>query len=680
MSEQHQQGAHTIESQADFEKTKRGWAERWAAEMEAASGWLEKWHESAQVCLDAFHDRQQRTKDESHLTFYWAGVVTLRSLLFGRTPSVDVTRRFGDADDDKARIGATMLQRLLNTDIERYDDGFQTGLQNVLSDFLIVGFGNARLRYWAEFETVPESADPVTSEVIPAHHRKTSEDVCTDYVFWKDQRWSPARTYSELRWWAFKVPMTRDDLHRRFDASAGKDAVASVPMTDLAHGTEGVRNDEDQTIEHDAWKRAAVWEIWDKETRQVFWWVKGMDEILDVQPDPLQLQGFFPFPRPLFANLTTDALIGQPDYALVQDLYDDINLLATRVRHLEDALRVAGVYDVSAGAEIEKLLNPAVSNQLIPVPSLSAIAEKGGLQNVIDWLPLEQVVIALEKTQIALASKRQLLFELTGWQDNQRAERPSQTATEVRAEVRFGSVRVQALQDEFARYAAEFQQLRAEIIARLFDPETIKKRSNITLTPDRDQADLAVQQLKSEFPSYRIDVKPEALAQADFAALKNERVEFLGAFSQLMRDVAPVIQQLPDAGPVLIEVIKWALAGFKGAATIEGTLDRALAQARRALQQPRPAPPDPKLQQQAQKTQADLQIIEAKKRADMEKDRMSIETERMRQEMQFRYNVAEEAARTRLKQSLQREKTAADTARARMPNVRKKGEPFGDRR
>jgi hypothetical protein len=49
--------------------------------------------------------------------------------------------------------------------------------------------------------------------------------------------------------------------------------------------------------------------------------------MLDEKEDPLGLQGFWPFPRPMVANLTTRKFIPKPDYKLAQDLYREINEL-----------------------------------------------------------------------------------------------------------------------------------------------------------------------------------------------------------------------------------------------------------------------------------------------------------------------------------------------------------------
>ena len=69
----------------------------------------------------------------------------------------------------------------------------------------------------------------------------------------------------------------------------------------------------------------------------------------------------------------------KPDYHFAQDLYRSINDLSTRIRMLEDAVKVAGFYDRSAGMDLSNLFDGTVGNKLIPVDKWAAFAEKGGV-------------------------------------------------------------------------------------------------------------------------------------------------------------------------------------------------------------------------------------------------------------------------------------------------------------
>ncbi len=93
--------------------------------------------------------------------------------------------------------------------------------------------------------------------------------------------------------------------------------------------------------------QACIYEIWDKEQGKVFWVSKSMGEILDEKDDPLQLEGFFPCPKPMYATLTTDSLEPVPDFVLYQDQAKQLDTLADRIDGFINALKVRGVYDAS---------------------------------------------------------------------------------------------------------------------------------------------------------------------------------------------------------------------------------------------------------------------------------------------------------------------------------------------
>jgi hypothetical protein len=150
--------------------------------------------------------------------------------------------------------------------------------------------------------------------------------------------------------------------------------------------------------------------------------------------------------------------------------------------------------------------------------------------------------------------------------------------------------------------------VKAEIIAQHYDVQTIIDRSNVMLTPDKDMAQQAAEFLKSHLAHYRIEVKPEAVALNDYATMKQERVEVIGALSQLFAAAQPVLAAVgPVAAPLFLELAKWTIAGTKGSAQMEGVFDRFVKQAAA----PKPPPqPDPKAQADIAKAKASVQTAQ----------------------------------------------------------------------
>ena len=118
---------------------------------------------------------------------------------------------------------------------------------------------------------------------------------------------------------------------------------------------------------------------------------------------------------------------------------------------------------------------------------------------------------------------------------------------------------------------------------------------------------------------FRLEVKPESISLTDYAALRQEKTEFIQSLTMFIQAMAPLQQQLPGSMPYALEMLKWTMAGFKGGTTIEGVLDKAIAAAQQELSQPKPPPP-PTPQEQAQKAraQADIQVSQAKAQTDIQ--------------------------------------------------------------
>lgn len=621
---------------------------RWVTEFEAAKKDVQKFHQRGEKIVKRFKDeRTQQQKGDSRWNLYSSNVQTQQAMLYGQVPKVDVARRFSDAEDDEARVASIILERVLNCDIEAANDTYCQALWHALQDRLIPGMGMCRIRYERKESAVPAEEATLaedgaeTSPAVPEYSELEREDVVVDYVPWNQQLWSPARVFQEVRWWAFEADMSRQQLVERF----GEDIGNRVPL----NAKKSKKNGEDAKAT--PWGRAEVWEIWDKEGHQVHWYAEGFPELLDTKADPLKLEGFWPFPRPMCANSTTDTLVPTPDFSLAQDLYDEVDDLSTRIKRLQEAINVRGAYD-KTNVGLSRLLTEAGGNELIPVENFAAFMEKGGIAGAIAWLPIDMLVAAITELSKQRLEVKQALFEITGMSDIMRGQADSEgaTATEQSIKAKFGSIRIRALQNDFARFASDIQRLKAEAMARFFEPQTLIERSNIMRTADAPLAEAAVALIKSAFGLYRVEVKPESVSMADFAGQRSEATEFVTGISTFMTACAPLVEKIPGSGPALLELLGLVMARFHGfGGEAEGIIDKAIkqlqAQQEKAAANPQPPPPDPKLQAAQLKAQTDLQKVQLEHQADMERIAAETQAEASKQQMQAQFNIQEEQAR-----------------------------------
>lgn len=628
--------------ETDFPDTKQGWALRLQHELSTAKEKLAAWHkQGADVVKRYRDDREQGDTDAVRWNLFTSNTETLMATLYGQTPKVSVERRYADAEDDVARVGGELLERILNADFEKEGDTAEEAFRYALEDRLLPGAGVVRVRYEAkageEKRTPPVVKDG--RELAPEVVEPTLESQCVhvDYVHWRDVLWGPARVWHEVPWLAYRNEMSRAEVAKRF----GEDMAARVPLHPKA---------KDDDKKPAPWARAEVWEVWHKPSRRVFWWAEGVDVVLDDKPDTYGLDGFFPSPRPLFSLVTTTGLVPKPTYLVAQDLYREVDNLSARIDALTDAMRVRGAYDAANPVLADILTKP--DNTLVPVPNWAAFGERGGLEGAIQWMPLEQVAkcIALLVQQRAIA--KDAIFEVTGQADIQRGvSTQGEAATTSAVKAKFGSVRLQRLQDEFARFVTDTVRLKAQLVCRYYDAPTLVAQSNMDKSTDAALVQAAADFVKSGLTRYRLKVEPEAIALQDMAALKSEAVELLQGVAGFMQAMAPFMTDTAMR-PHVLRLLQASLARVRGAAAMEGVVDDAIkaaeAAAKQAAANPQAAPPDPEQSKQATvalKAQADLAKEKAKHEYKVQEIGLELQADAQREVQQREQNTMEAQAK-----------------------------------
>lgn len=579
----------SITSESDFANTPVGLAQKWQTEIQASQQELLKFHQDANRITQRYLDKRDAyAKDESKVNLFWSTMQVLLSMLYARPPKADVARSFQDYDDDVARVSGTILQRLLNRAFDDNVSAWDSAVRQGIEDWLVVGEGQIWLRYEVTTEEyeVPAVFDEYGQELSPKEmaERIVNEDAPCDYIYWEDFFYSPARTWHEVRWVARRVFMTKDQLVARF----GDKIAAQVPLGNYS------KKDQvnDQSPKHDPWSKAEVFEIWCKEKRKVYWYAKACDIILDVKDDPLGLDGFFPCPKPLVANVTSSNFMPRADYIFAQDQFNELDEINTRITWLTRAARVVGVYDKSAEG-IQRVFNQGTENQLIPVDNWAMFAEKGGIKGQVDWVPIEQVVNAIDHLRQYRQDKVMQIYEVLGISDIMRgSSKASETAAAQQIKAQFGSTRIQLKQFYIADWITQALRIKAEIICKHFQPETIIKRSNIERTPDAPLAMAAVQLLKDEeMNEYRINIEADSMAALDWAAERDAAVQFMQGLGAFISQVAPMAQAVPQAAPVLLSLLQWSVSKFRVSTQIESVLDQAIgALKQQGMPQPQPNP------------------------------------------------------------------------------------------
>ena len=650
--------AGTIASLEELEKTPEGKRQRWMQELDYSEKELKDFHTQARRTLRKYLDNRDAIDTEKKwFNIFNTNVGIIRSSLYANIPQIEISRRFSDMNDDVARVAGTILQRSVEQDLTKPHNDFDTMMRQVVADRLIPGLGTAWVRLETETEDQPPIRDenggltcPTDEEGNPLQ-RISHQEVCIDYVYWEDFLWSPCRVWGERRWVGRKVPMTRDALAKRFGEEKAKNIA-------LDYQPKEANKSDQPTPANMVMKRACIYEIWDRETRKVFWLSRGYPDILDEKDDPLGLEDFEPCPEPLFANLTTSNCRPKPDYAMLQDQYIELDETNNRISLLIIACKVVGVYD--RGSEgVQRMLTEGYDNTLIPVDNWAMFAEKGGVKGSVDWLPLDVVVQALGQLQVHREAIKAQIYELTGISDIVRgASKASETLGAQELKSKFASVRIQTLQDEVARFGEDVLRIKSEILVKHFEPLRLVQMSNILNTPDAQFVQPAVQLLfgPEESFEWRVKIQNDSMAQTDFERQKVERSEFMNAVATFLQSSASVGQGAPQLIPLMLELLKFGVAGFRVSKDVESIFDKYIDEFNQELEKKKtePPPPDPEMEKMKAEQAMKQQEMAMKQQADQAKAAADLQAKQQEMQMdQQRFLMEMQQDREKFQQEMQ---------------------------
>jgi hypothetical protein len=678
----------------------------WHDQIEAAQKVFDKWEKRGHKIVKRYRDERDAVEmPRVRYNILWSNIQVLFPALYGRQAKPEVSRRYMD-QDPVGRLASTMLERVMEYETMQFGD-FDQAMRGVVEDRLLPGRGTAWIRYEPvivnEQPEVSEGAveveEPGEAQIFNTQEEPTERIDAAhspiDYVYWTDFLHSPARTWDEVWWVSRAVYMTKDEGIERFGDvfknvgldSSNTDMDAKNPMT--------AKNTYD--------KKAKVFEIWNKRTGKVCWVAKGYPQALDERDDPLELEEFFPCPRPLMATTTTGTMIPVPDYCEYEDQAQELDNLTQRIFLLTKACKAVGVFNAEF-KELGRLFTEGVDNKLFPVTAWAAMSEKGGLKGAIDMMDTSTIIVTLRELYAAREQVKQAIYEIMGISDILRgASKAQETLGAQQLKANFGSLRMRSSQGDVARFASDIFKLKAQVICKFYPPELIVQMSGVMDTPDGKNPQLlqaAVQMLSnSTIRDFHIAVEADSLAQIDEQAEKQGAQEAIQAIGMFLREAIPMISQAPETLPMASEMLLFLVRRFRAGRGLESAVERAmksLEEKAAMAKQQQPGPPPEmlqlqadqqaeqmrmqaqaqteqmKLQAQAQieqgKAQLEMQMHQAKVQADMQLQQMKADFETTKQNNELQIKAREMAGKEEYERWKAELEAATKITVARMAN------------
>lgn len=646
----------------------------------------QKWHMALDLCVKAKGEKSWRERSKKIVERYrddldpsantprrfnilWSNVQTLTPAIYAHPPRPEVERRNKD-QDAAGRCASIILERCLAYELEQFTD-FHEAVYQCVIDRNLVGRGTAWVRYeLEEYSTVlatdaPEAAaqddtedslggDEATPGIESITETEFRSRAYVDYVGWQDFRHSPARTWAEVTWVARRIYLSKGEGKKRFG-----DIFDDVPMSWRPEGLDEYENQHGTECGGEM-LRGEVWEIWDKDTKEVIWVATGLDKLLDRKEDPYGLDEFFPCPKPLFATMTSDTLVPVPDYVFYQDQAHEIDMLTTKIGQLADALKVAGVYSKDS-PQVADLLE-AGNNQMIPCDNFAQYAASGGMKGMVDWFPIDSIVAGLNACLQAREQAKQVVYEITGISDIIRgATKASETATAQDIKRQFGSLRLSTRQRDVAQFCVELLRIKAQLMMDMYAAEQLAEMSGIENTPDAENINQGLALLRVEpLRSYRINISTDSMVEMDQEQEQASRMEFLAAAGGFLGQAMPLVEAQPELLPLAAQMLMFGIRGMKGGREMEATFQQAMTMLEDRANQPQEDPAQMAMQAQQQmemqKMQQQAQIEQMRVQATMQTEQAKLQYQAQADQARMQADIQIKSAQSQLQAQLEMER------------------------
>lgn len=563
-----EQGAGTIETKREFMKSPTDFVKNWMSAIEMAGKEEEPWRADADATL-----KRYRQSQAGQFNILFANTQTTVPALYNSEPVPDVRRRFGDDDPDGKAV-ATALERGISIQAELYD--FNSCMEAAVKDRQLQGRGVTRVR------------------VVDGPNG--SRRIECEPVIWDDFRRGPAKLWRDVPWIAFRHKLTRDELVE-MSPKHGKDVELDATMGDPKKG-------EDLP---EMFKRAIVWEIWDKATGTYFFIAESFkDGPLLVEEDAYKLRGFFCVPEPLYAVRTTDTLVPVCEFTIWKPLADEVDTLTARIIAIVKVMKWRGLYDGAFAGLVEKL-EELDDGQLAAADDPARAMQQGGIEKAVWMMPVADAARLVESLYLAREQAKNQLYEMTGVADILRGStQASETATAQQIKAQWGSLRLQEAQAGVQRYARDLFRMMADLMSEILEPEEIAAMTGIQLTPEQVQL-MKGGDLRREFV---IEIETDSTIRADLARAQENVSGFVAGFGSFIQSIGPAVQSGMMPGPIAVKLLSSFARNFKLGREAETTMDEWANYLEEQAKRP-PQPPAPDLKAEAAKVKAEVDMAKA---------------------------------------------------------------------
>ena len=344
----------------------------WMSRISEAKEREKNWRKNAKDAVEIYECEES---DKIPYNILYANTQILAPSIYNQPPKPVVKRRYND-EDPVAMKSSIIVERLLKYFIDCGDPSYPSIDQLLASatlEGLVPGRGLTRSKYDAELSKKKGEDEQEVEEV-------SYETICGEEIPWGRFCHGYAKKWAEVPWGCIEHYKTKDEIVEMF----GKEIAEELEYTFESEALKAEQS-KDTLLPGSTIKLARLFEIWDKEDKKRIILAQGYDDVLDESDDPLELDGFYPWPEPMSFFLRISGLTPQLLYKVYENQAKELNRVTIRINRIIEALKVRGFYDGSIDGL--KALLTSDDNTLLPVQNVDKLEGKS-LDNVLWFMPL----------------------------------------------------------------------------------------------------------------------------------------------------------------------------------------------------------------------------------------------------------------------------------------------------
>jgi len=510
---------------------------RWLDKLRDEKRAHKDFHEQADAAEKQYAGKANFDRVNGHLyPSLWSIVNTTHAALYSRPARPDVRKRNVDVMDGVDRQIAQMIERGLSFTQDTTD--FDPESHSAVNDFLVSGLGQAKVEMDVETEEVPVinpvSGQPIIIDDEPLTQTKVSRRTLRLVYFHRSRfHWEPTVTWRQCSWVCFDHYMGHEDFEKHFGKEIPEESRQKAGGSSYSSNT-------NKTAAENYEPQYCVHEIWDREYRKVVFICEEFPDVIEIRDDPLELDEFFPCPRPMVANVSPEEFLPKPDYVYIRDLIRLINVYSRRIANLTANIKDVGFYDASF-TELAKITG-AEDGTRIPIKNLverlntsNTRVDTGAVMVEMDNTSKAQVIANLMNQR---ERTKMLLDEAIGISDITRGTTdPNETASAQRIKNQWANVRLAPRLNQIAQFFRNSFRIMAEILCQSFEPEQITQMTGIEVTPEMQQV------MRSDaLRMYAVDIETDSTIAQDDTLEREQRNETSQTVSEMLQELVPAMQ------------------------------------------------------------------------------------------------------------------------------------------